>query len=42
MNGAPTTMLLSPRHGRLSKMFLDVNGDNLRGLMRYLQARFEE
>lgn len=31
-----------PRYGRLSKMFLDVNGDQLRSLMRFLQARFEE
>jgi hypothetical protein len=34
--------ICSPRYGRLSKMFLDVNGDHLRGLMRYIQARFEE
>jgi len=32
----------SQRHGRLNKMFLDVNGDHLRKLMRYIQARFEE
>jgi DUF3037 family protein len=31
-----------PRYGRLSKMFLDVNGDQLRPLMRFIQARFEE
>ena len=31
-----------PRYGRLSKMFLDVDGDQLRSLMRFLQARFEE
>jgi hypothetical protein len=34
--------MCSPRYGRLSKMFLDVNGDHLRSLMRYIQARFEE
>lgn len=34
--------ICSPRYGRLSKMFLDVNGDHLRSVMRYLQARFEE
>jgi hypothetical protein len=32
----------SPRYGRLSKMFLDVNGDHLRSVLRYIQARFEE
>jgi len=34
--------ICNPRYGRLSKMFLDVNGDHLRSLMRYIQARFEE
>jgi hypothetical protein len=34
--------ICNPRYGRLSKMFLDVNGDGLRSLMRYIQARFEE
>src|SRR5437867_7927773 len=34
--------LCNPRYGRLSKMFLDVNGENLRSLVRYIQARFEE
>ena len=34
--------ICSPRYGRLSKMFLDVNGDHLRGVMRFVQARFEE
>ena len=34
--------LCNPRYGRLSKMFLDVNGDHLRSVMRYIQARFEE
>lgn len=34
--------MCSPRYGRLSKMFLDVNGDHLRSLMRFIQARFEE
>jgi hypothetical protein len=34
--------LCSPRYGRLSKMFLEVDGDHLRSVMRYIQARFEE
>src|SRR6266576_26939 len=34
--------ICSPRYGRLSKMFLDVNGEHLRSVMRYIQARFEE
>jgi hypothetical protein len=34
--------MCSPRYGRLSKMFLEVNGDHLRSVMRYIQARFEE
>jgi hypothetical protein len=34
--------ICNPRYGRLSKMFLDVNGENLRSLMHYIQARFEE
>src|SRR5260370_12374151 len=34
--------ICSPRYGRLSKMFLDVNGEHLRSLMRYIQGRFEE
>src|SRR5882672_10299975 len=34
--------ICSPRYGRLSKMFLEVNGDHLRSVMRYIQARFEE
>src|SRR5437870_7897264 len=34
--------ICSARYGRLSKMFLDVNGEHLRSLMRYIQARFEE
>src|SRR5947208_7356691 len=32
----------SQRYGRLSKMFLDVNGEHLRSVMAYIQARFEE
>src|SRR2546427_12341814 len=32
----------NPRYGRLSKLFLDVNGEHLRSVMRYIQARFEE
>ena len=34
--------ICSQRYGRLSKMFLDVNGEHLRSVMRYIQARFEE
>jgi hypothetical protein len=34
--------ICNSRYGRLSKMFLEVNGDNLRSLMRHIQARFEE
>lgn len=34
--------ICSPRYGRLSKMFLDVNGDHLRSVMRYIQSRFED
>jgi hypothetical protein len=34
--------ICNPRYGRLSKMFLEVNGDHLRSVMRYIQARFEE
>jgi len=34
--------ICNQRYGRLSKMFLDVNGDHLRSVMRYIQARFEE
>src|SRR5260370_21325389 len=34
--------LCNPRQGRLNKMFLEVNGENLRSLVRYIQARFEE
>src|SRR5262249_17920536 len=34
--------LCNPRYGRLTRMFIDVNGDHLRSVMRYIQARFEE
>src|SRR5260221_634055 len=34
--------ICNPRYGRLSKMFLEVNGDHLRSLVRFIQARFEE
>jgi hypothetical protein len=34
--------ICSPRYGRPSRMFLEVNGEYLRSLMRYIQARFEE
>lgn len=30
------------RYGRMSKMFLDVDGEYFRGLMRYIETRFEE
>lgn len=33
--------MCNPRHGRLSRVFLDVNGDHVRSLMRFIQARFE-
>lgn len=34
--------MCNPRYGRLTKIFLDVNGDQVRSLMRFIQARFEE
>jgi hypothetical protein len=34
--------ICNPRYRRLSKMFLEVNGENLRSLVRYIQSRFEE
>jgi len=34
--------ICNPRYGRLSKLFLDVNGEHLRSLMRFIQSRFEE
>ncbi len=34
--------LCNPRYGRLSRVFLDVNGDQVRSLMRFIQSRFEE
>ncbi len=34
--------LCSTRYGRLSKMFLDVDGDYFRGLMRHIETRFDE
>src|SRR5882724_11605551 len=34
--------ICSQRYGRLRKGFLDVNGEHLRSVMRYIQARFEE
>ena len=34
--------ICNPRYRRLSKMFLEVNGESLRSLVRYIQARFEE
>lgn len=34
--------MCNPRYGRLSRVFLDVNGDHVRSLMRFIQARFEE
>ena len=32
----------TPRYGRLSKMFLEVNGEHLKSITRFIQARFEE
>ena len=34
--------ICTPRYGRLSKVFLDIDGEHFRSLMRYIQARFEE
>lgn len=34
--------ICNPRYTRLNRVFLNVNGDQIRSLMRYLQARFEE
>lgn len=34
--------ICNPRYGRLSRVFLDVNGDQIRSLMRFIQSRFEE
>ena len=34
--------MCNPRCRRLSKMLLEVNGENLRSLVRCIQARFEE
>lgn len=34
--------ICNPRYTRLSRVFLDVNGDQIRSLMRFIQARFEE
>lgn len=34
--------ICNPRYGRLSKMFLDVNGEHLRSVTRYIQGQFEE
>lgn len=34
--------LCNTRYGRLSNMFGEIDGDYFRGLMRYIEARFEE
>lgn len=34
--------LCNTRYGRLSKMFLDIDGEYFRGLMRHIETRFEE
>ena len=34
--------ICTPRYGRLSKMFSNVNGDHFRQVSRYIQARLEE
>jgi Protein of unknown function (DUF3037) len=43
---APETKYLgaicTPRYGRVSKIFLDINPEHFRSLMRFIQSRFEE
>lgn len=34
--------MCSPRYGRLSKMFSNINGDHFRQVSRYIQAKLEE
>jgi len=34
--------LCNTRYGRVSKMFGDIDGDYFKGLMRYIETRFEE
>jgi alpha-amylase/alpha-mannosidase (GH57 family) len=34
--------MCTQRYGRLSKMFLSINDDHFRSLMRFIQARFDE
>jgi len=34
--------ICTPRYGRLSKVFLDIDGDHFRSLMRFIQGCFEE
>ncbi len=34
--------LCTPRYGRLTRIFLSINGDHFRALTRFIQARFEE
>jgi hypothetical protein len=34
--------LCNAKYGRVTKMFGEINGDYFRGLMRYIEARFEE
>jgi hypothetical protein len=34
--------LCNTRYGRLNKMFLNVDGDYFRGLVKYIETRFEE
>lgn len=34
--------ICTPRYGRLSKVFLDIDGDHFRSLMRFIQGRFEQ
>lgn len=34
--------MCTPRYGRVSKVFLDINAEHFRSLMRFIQSRFEE
>lgn len=34
--------ICTPRYGRISKVFGDINAEHFRSLMRFIQARFEE
>ncbi len=34
--------ICTPRYGRVSRVFLDIDAEHFRSLMRFIQARFEE